>query len=103
MAESISSKGMSCRMPLRAISAATRALATPAALRFWQGYSTSPPTGSHTRPSMFMRTVEAALRHSSGLPPMSSTAAEAAMAAATPTSAWQPPTAPATVALRMAR
>ena len=87
MASSISSKGMSWRTPLRASSAAMRALATPAALRFWQGYSTRPPTGSHTRPSMFIRTVEAASRHCSGAPPMSSTVAEAAMAAATPTSA----------------
>ena len=63
----------------------------------------SPPTGSHTSPSIFIITVEAASRHCSGLPPMSSTAAEAAMAEAMPTSAWQPPTAPATVALRMAR
>ena len=37
--------------------------------------------------SMFIRTVEAALRHWHGVPPISSTAAEAAMADATPTSA----------------
>ena len=49
------------------------------------------------------RAVDAAVRDCRGVPPMSSTAAEAAIADATPTSAWQPPTAPATVALRMAR
>ena len=87
MASSISSKGMSWGTPLRAISAATKALATPAALRLWQGYSTRPPTGSHTSPSIFIITVEAASRDCWGVPPISSTAAEAAMAAATPTSA----------------
>ena len=90
-------------MPLRASSAAVSATAAPAAFLPWQGHSTRPPRGSHTRPSRFMRTDEAALRHCFAVPPMSSTAAEAAIAEATPTSAWQPPTAPATVAFLMAR
>ena len=47
--------------------------------------------------------MEALSRHWAGVPPISSTAALAAMAEATPTSAWQPPTAPDTVAFRMAR
>ena len=50
-------------------------------------YSTSPPIGSQTSPSIFMRTVEAASRHCFGVPPISSTAADAAIADATPTSA----------------
>ena len=78
MVSSISSKGMIWRMPLRAISAAVMAMAAPAALRPWQGHSTRPPMGSQTSPSMFMRTEEAADRHCSGVPPMSSAAAEAA-------------------------
>ena len=45
----------------------------------------------------------AAKVHSFGEPPISSTAADAAIADATPTSAWHPPTAPATVAFRIAR
>ena len=52
---------------------------------------------------MFIRTVDAAKVHSFGEPPISSTAADAAIADATPTSAWHPPTAPATVAFRIAR
>mgnify|MGYP006875987797 CR=1 FL=1 len=48
-----------------------RCICTPAALRFWQGYSTSPPTGSQTRPSIFIRTVDAAARDCSGDPPIS--------------------------------
>ena len=70
-----------------AISAATRALATPAAFRFWHGYSTRPPTGSQTSPSIFISTVDAAWVHCRGVPPSNSVVAEAAMAAATPVSA----------------
>ena len=40
----------------------------------------------------------AAVKHCAGVPPKSSHAALAAMALAAPTSAWQPPSAPATVA-----
>ena len=82
MVSSISSKGMSCFTPLRDSSAAMRALATPAALRFWQGYSTRPPTGSHTRPSRFISTVEPASIHCSGVPPISSTVAHLRLTAA---------------------
>ena len=78
---------MSCGTPARVISVAISALATPAALRFWHGYSTSPPTGSQTRPNMFIRTVDAASRHCFGVPSINSTAAEAAIADAIPTSA----------------
>ena len=46
---------------------------------------------------------EAAAKHWRGVPPNSSHAAEAAMALAAPTSAWQPPSAPETVALRVMR
>ena len=45
MASIISSSGMNWGIPASDISAAIRALETPAALRFWQGYSTRPPTG----------------------------------------------------------
>ncbi len=45
--------------------------------------------------------MDAAARHACGSPPRSCVAAAAAMALAVPTSAWQPPSAPATVALRL--
>ena len=59
--------------------------------------------GSHTRPIMFVSALLAAAKHCAGVPPMSSTDAAAAIAAAEPTSAWQPPSAPDTVALRVMR
>ena len=87
------------RRPARAISAAARALAAPAALRLMQGTSTSPARGSQARPSRFFIAMAIAWAHCSGLPPASSTAAAAAMALAAPTSAWQPPAAPEIIAL----
>ena len=62
--------------------------------RFTQGTSTRPATGSHTRPSRFFRAMARAWPIWSGVPPRKSTRAPAAMAAAVPTSAWQPPEAP---------
>jgi L-serine deaminase len=41
-------------------------------LRAWQGISTSPPTGSHTKPSVFMRQIEAAPMICAGLMPAAS-------------------------------
>ena len=102
-AETTSSNGSGFSTPERASCAALTALATPMALRFWQGYSTSPRTGSQTRPSRLPIAVEAASRASSGVPPRSSTRAAAAIAEADPTSAWQPPSAPETEALRARR
>ena len=86
-------------MPASASSAATKAPATPEALRLMQGISTRPATGSHTRPRMFFKVMATAWAACRGLPPASSTMAAAAMAAALPHSAWQPPWAPATLAL----
>lgn len=45
------------------------------------------PTGSHTKPSIFINTVEEEERLCFGVPPINSTAAAAAIDAATPTSA----------------
>ena len=61
--------------------------------------ATMPRAGSQTNPSRLPRAIDAASRHWRTVPPMSSTSALAAMAAAAPTSAWHPPSAPATVAL----
>ena len=78
-------------------------MAAAVALRFWQGTSTRPPTGSHTSPMSEESAFAAASRACAGVPPAISTAAAAAMAAAAPISAWQPPSAPDTVALRAMR
>ena len=99
MARMVSSAGMALPMPASASSAATKAPATPEALRLMQGISTRPATGSHTRPRMFFRAMATASLAWAGVPPASSTMAAAAMAAALPHSAWQPPWAPATQAL----
>jgi len=88
-------------MPARAISALIRALAVPRAFRFWQGDSTKPAIGSQTRPMTFFRAVAAASSDWRGVPPRTDTMPAAAMAAADPVSAWQPPSAPDTVALRV--
>ena len=63
------------------------AFATPMALRLWQGDSTSPAIGSQTRPSKLESANVAASRHISGVPPIISTMALAAIALAAPTSA----------------
>ena len=90
------SNGTRLATPESASCADEKAAATPMAFLAWQGTSTSPPTGSHTSPSRFDMASDAAVRACSGEPPMSWAHAAAAMAAALPTSAWQPPSAPAT-------
>ena len=55
----ISSKGTRLAIPESASCAEENAAATPMALRFWQGTSTRPPTGSQTRPSRLDRAMEA--------------------------------------------
>ncbi len=47
-------------MPARAISAATKAPATPEALRLIQEISTRPATGSHTSPRIFFKAIATA-------------------------------------------
>src|SRR5699024_7161650 len=80
--------------PAKAISAETIAFDAPAAFLFTQGTSTKPATGSHTKPSIFFKQIAKASDDCCGVPPASSTVAPAAIAAAEPTSAWQPPAAP---------
>ncbi len=53
MASITSSQGMPPSSPARAMSAQDMALTAPITLRFTQGTSTSPATGSHTSPSTF--------------------------------------------------
>ena len=95
MAMMHSSTGMQEPMPARAISAEEKAMTTPPALRFTQGISTRPATGSQTRPSWLAMATAQASAHCEGVPPDSSTMAAAVMPAALPHSAWQPPWAPA--------
>ena len=103
IASTVWSKSTRFPIPARAISALTSATAAPAAFRFWQGTSTSPATGSQTSPIRLVSAFAAAFRHCAGVPPASSQVAAAAMAHAAPTSAWQPPSAPDTVAFLVMR
>ena len=94
-----SSAGILFVSPAKAISALIRALTAPIALRLTQGISTSPATGSQTRPSRLLIAIAIASDACSGVPPAISTAAAAAIPDALPTSAWHPPAAPAIMAL----
>ena len=87
MASMTSSQGIALSTPDRAISAQDRALTAPITFRLTQGTSTSPATGSHTRPIRFWRAVAQAQAICSGVPPSRATRAAAAMAEAEPTSA----------------
>ena len=62
-----------------------------------QGTSTRLATGSQMRPSMLWNAMEAAATDCARVPPASVTSAAAAMQAAEPPSAWQPPTSAANV------
>src|SRR5699024_1465001 len=94
-----SSQGIRLVTPASAISAETIANDEPAAFRFTQETSTSPATGSQTRPSIFFNVMAKASADCCGVPPAISTIAAEAMAPAEPTSAWQPPAAPEIKAL----
>src|SRR5699024_4171084 len=94
-----SSQGIRLVTPAKDISADIIANVEPPALRFTQGTSTRPATGSQTRPSMFFSVIAKASDDCCGVPPAISTIAAEAIAPAEPTSAWQPPEAPAINAL----
>ena len=83
----VSSIGVMLRIPAMDSSAEISAFEAPIAFRFWHGFSTSPPIGSQTSPKIFTIAKDAASRHCAGVPPRSSTAADAAIALAAPTSA----------------
>ena len=97
-AVSISSGGMIDSTPLNAIYAADIATAANMPLRLTQGQDTV-PMGSHIRPMLALQAIAKAWAHISGVPPLRSVNAAAAMAAALPHSAWQPPTEPERVPL----
>ena len=95
----VSSTGILLSIPLIASCAAMKAVATPEAFLFTQGTSTSPATGSHTSPSTFLKVIATALMHALGPALKSSHIAAADIAEAEPHSAWQPPSAPETLAI----
>src|SRR5690625_708600 len=95
MASIHSSAGITLVHPASAMSAEIKALPAPIAFLLTQGTSTKPAIGSQTRPSKLDIAIDIACALCSALPPAASTAAAAPMADALPTSAWQPPVAPA--------
>lgn len=78
---------MGQRIPLSAMSAAVNATPDEPTLRYTQGTSTNPPTGSQTRPSRFISANAAASADSCAVPPSKYTSAAAVIAAAEPHSA----------------
>src|SRR5690625_1788422 len=99
MAPITSSQGILLVTPANAKSAETIANEEPPAFLFTHGTSTNPATGSQTRPSIFLSVIANASALCCGVPPAVSTTAAEAIAPAEPTSAWQPPVAPAINAL----
>ncbi|KRL24095.1 hypothetical protein FC37_GL000683 [Lactobacillus gallinarum DSM 10532 = JCM 2011] len=99
MASIHSSAGITLVHPASAMSAEIKALPAPIAFLLTQGTSTKPAIGSQTRPSKLDIAIDIACALCSALPLAASTAAAAPMADALPTSAWQPPVAPAISAL----
>ena len=73
---------------------ALMALTAPMALRSMHGTCTCPPTGSQVRPRLCSMPISAAMHTCSGVPPMISVSPAAAIEQATPTSPWQPTSAP---------
>src|SRR5699024_9345789 len=82
-----SSQGILLVTPASAMSAETIATDDTPAFRFTNGASTSPATGSQTRPSIFFNVIAKASADCCGVPPAISTIAADAIAPADPTSA----------------
>ena len=74
--------------------AALMAFTEAIALRSMQGTWTSPPTGSQVSPRLCSMPISAAFSTCCTLPPSTSQSAPAAIEQATPTSPWQPTSAP---------
>ena len=64
------------------------------ALRSIQGTCTWPPTGSQVKPKLCSIAISAAIHTCTGVPPKISVKPAAAIEHATPTSPWQPTSAP---------
>ena len=79
--------------------AADTALIAPRPLRSMQGTCTRPRTGSQVMPRWCSSAISAAFSIWAGVPPSTAQRPAAAIAAAEPTSAWQPASAPEIEAL----
>ncbi|MCY1551442.1 hypothetical protein D9M68_877750 [compost metagenome] len=84
-----------------AMRAALMALTEAIALRSMQGICTRPPTGSQVRPRWCSMPISAAFSTCSGVPPSTAHSAPAAIEQATPTSPWQPTSAPLMLAFSL--
>ena len=80
--------------PCSASEAAAIALTAPKALRSMQGICTSPPTGSQVMPRCAPCAISAAFSICAFEPPSAAQRPAAAIDEATPTSPWQPTSAP---------
>src|SRR5690606_3155733 len=80
--------------PRRAMRDALIAFTEPMALRSMQGICTSPPIGSQVRPRLCSMPISAAFSTCDMLPPSAAVSPAAAIEQATPTSPWQPTSAP---------
>ena len=87
IAATASSKGIFELTPAITISAVHKAFIAPETFLFAQGISTRPATGSQTNPNTFLKMIAAASKLIFGVPPISSTTAPEAIAAAEPHSA----------------
>ena len=74
--------------------AALIALMAAIALRSMQGICTRPPIGSQVSPRLCSMPISAAFSTWRGVPPITSASPPAAIEQATPTSPWQPTSAP---------
>lgn len=90
----LSSETLCLPSPRIAMRLALMALTAPIALRSMQGICTSPPIGSQVRPRLCSMPISAAFSICPGLPPSAATRPPAAIEQATPTSPWQPTSAP---------
>ena len=87
--------------PRSAMRAALSALTEAIALRSMQGICTRPPTGSQVSPRWCSMPISAAFSTCSGVPPSTAHKAPAAIEQATPTSPWQPTSAPEMLAFSL--
>ena len=81
--------------------AALMAFTDAIALRSMHGICTSPPTGSHVSPRWCSMPISAAFSACAGVPPITAASAPAAIEQATPTSPWQPTSAPEMLAFSL--
>ena len=96
-----SSETLCVPSPRTASRAALIAFIAPMALRSMQGICTSPAIGSQVSPRLCSMPISAAFSICSGVPFIAATRPAAAIEQATPTSPWQPISAPEIEALRL--